>query len=369
MHPSHELHEAHGRGPRGGASRGAWRSRARAACRPSRCGATPSERESARDRASPAVIEPDRDLLTGVDGRHRPRRVGGLRDAGPRALARLPVPARAAPADLRRPPARAHLAVLRVRLLAGPRRRVPALARRRRAARRAPVPAGPRAHVHRRPRPHRRQPRARRTSGSTRCSRRSASGPLTAFEVVAAVYGEALSQQNAHWLLSRDARLPDATCEALGRRASGSPASPSAGRHNQPMRIDEILAAGEPGLLLRVLPAEDRGGRANLYAALGELQAARARRSSRSPTAPAAPTRDKTIEIVKRIKRRVRPRGDGALHLRRARPCRELRETLDEMRERRASRTCSRCAATRRRARRSGPRPRAAWSTRASSSS
>jgi hypothetical protein len=28
-------------------------------------------------------------------------------------------------------------------------------------------------------------------------------GPLTAFEIVPHVYGEALSQQNAHWLLSK----------------------------------------------------------------------------------------------------------------------------------------------------------------------
>ena len=43
-------------------------------------------------------------------------------------------------------------------------------------------------------------------------------------------------------------------------------------------------------------------------------------------------TREKTIEIVKRISERVRPRGDGPLHLRRAPPSSELRATLDEMR-------------------------------------
>ena len=53
----------------------------------------------------------------------------GDRDARPRALARLPAPARAAPADLRRPPARPHLAVLRLRLHARPGGRVPGLAR------------------------------------------------------------------------------------------------------------------------------------------------------------------------------------------------------------------------------------------------
>ena len=59
--------------------------------------------------------------------------LAGGRDARPRAVARLPAPARAAPADLRRPSARPRLAVLRRRLHAGPGRRVPALARRRRA--------------------------------------------------------------------------------------------------------------------------------------------------------------------------------------------------------------------------------------------
>ena len=77
MHPSHEHHEPHGRGPRGGVSRGAWRSRARAACPRSRCAATPPS-AAARGSGIVGPIEPDRDLLTGMVHRHRPRRVGRL---------------------------------------------------------------------------------------------------------------------------------------------------------------------------------------------------------------------------------------------------------------------------------------------------
>ena len=109
----------------------------------------PSARGYGRGIAGP--LEPDRELLAGRRGRDRPRRLARARDARPRALARLPVPARAAAADLRRPPARPRLAVLRLRLHARPGRRVPrarstrvdALDARLRAAR-------PRAAVHRR---------------------------------------------------------------------------------------------------------------------------------------------------------------------------------------------------------------------------
>src|SRR4051794_10664671 len=94
----------------------------------------------------------------------RPRSMGGRAHAGPRALARVPVAARAAPAHLRRPPAGARLALLRLRLLARPRPRVPALAGSGRGARRAALPVRARAHVHRRPGPHRGQPRADRAA-------------------------------------------------------------------------------------------------------------------------------------------------------------------------------------------------------------
>ena len=130
------------------------------------------------------------------------------------------------------------------------------------------------------------------------------------------------------------------------------------------MRIDERIAAGaEPVVLLRVLPAQDRRGRARTSTARWrELSRLSTRRSSRSPTAPADTTeKRKTIDIVTDIKARPRPRGDGALHLRRAPPPRSCARRSTRCATR-ASRTCSRCAATRRAARRSGPRPRAACS-------
>ena len=130
-------------------------------------------------------------------GRDRPRPVVGALHAGPRALPRVPVPARAAAADLRRPPAGPRLAVLRLRLDPRPGRRVPRLARRDRGARRAARAERPRPPVHRRPRAPRGQPPARAASASTRswpasptarappttCSRRSTarrSGPTVA---------------------------------------------------------------------------------------------------------------------------------------------------------------------------------------------
>ena len=79
------------------------------------------------------VIEPQTGRSSTASDRHRPRHLDCLRDARPRALARLPVPARAPADDLRRSPPRPHLAVLRLRLDARPGRRVPGLARRRRA--------------------------------------------------------------------------------------------------------------------------------------------------------------------------------------------------------------------------------------------
>ena len=124
MHPSHELMSRMSRTPRR-CGRGAWRWPGRAASPRSRCAATPNERGTPEPGIA-GPIEVDRDLVAGVVVRHRPGRMGDLRDARPLALARVPVPARAASADLRRPPAGAHLAVLRVRLLAQPGGGVPA---------------------------------------------------------------------------------------------------------------------------------------------------------------------------------------------------------------------------------------------------
>ena len=60
--------------------------------------------------------------------RHRPRPLDRVRDPGARAVARVPVRARPAPAHLRRSPARARLDLLRLRLLARSGRGVPRLA-------------------------------------------------------------------------------------------------------------------------------------------------------------------------------------------------------------------------------------------------
>ena len=195
MHPAWTLHahvrsRPHDRGRAaerraGGAAAALGRAppRRRAAARPGRCAPTAT--------SSPAsMIETDAGT------------VAGDRDARPRALARLPAPARAAAADLRRPPARPRLAVLRRRLHAGPGRRVPALARRRRRARRAARAGRPRAAVHRRPRPHRGQPRAGRASASTRSAPRSRAARAPPTRSRATIYGERFNEEMGSWLMA-----------------------------------------------------------------------------------------------------------------------------------------------------------------------
>ena len=92
------------------------------------------------DRGRPLAagpLHPDRDLVPGRGGRDRPRHLVGPRHARPRALPRLPVPARAPAADLRRPPAGPRLALLRLRLQPRPGGRVP------RARSTSPTPSAP----------------------------------------------------------------------------------------------------------------------------------------------------------------------------------------------------------------------------------
>ena len=166
MHPRHE-HVTRRRGPGGGAGPRGSRSPARAACPRRRCGAGRSARRAA-EPAWPAPLAPDRDLVAGRTVETDLGRVDGARDARPRALARRAAPARAPAAALRRPRARPHLALLRLRLDARPGRRVPGLARPRRRA--STSASRCRATAARSPtsRARRGQPRARRASGSPR---------------------------------------------------------------------------------------------------------------------------------------------------------------------------------------------------------
>ena len=162
------------------------RRRSRGGSRCARQSGVPEEplRAWARAPARPGhrharAVAPDRDLLPRAS-RSRPTSArGSVHETPGHAPSHVvPVPARAAAADLRRPPARPRLALLRLRLHARPGRRVPGLARPRRGARRAAAPGGPRAPVHRRARP-RRRPTARwsRERLDARAARRSRARP------------------------------------------------------------------------------------------------------------------------------------------------------------------------------------------------
>ena len=144
------------------------------------------------------------------------------RDARPRALARLPAPARAAAADLGRPPARPRLALLRLRLDARPggRSSWPRSTWSSGSTRASRCPAtGARsptcaAHVDG-------QPRAGRASASTPCAPRSPSGrPPPPTSSLPDVYGERFEPERPRWLLTKTALLPDAP---RGRRARVAP--------------------------------------------------------------------------------------------------------------------------------------------------
>ncbi len=110
-------------------------------------------------------------------GRDRPRRLGGPRDARPRALARRPARARERPADLRRPPARPDLALLRLRPHPRSGGRVHRRPRRGRPARaHGALPRRPRAAVSRRAGEGRRQPGGARRPTSSGCAAASRMG-------------------------------------------------------------------------------------------------------------------------------------------------------------------------------------------------
>jgi methylenetetrahydrofolate reductase (NADPH) len=68
------------------------------------------------------------------------------------------------------------------------------------------------------------------------------------------------------------------------------------------MRIDEILASGEPSFSFEFFPPKTEQGERNLYAALGELRTLEPSFVSVTYGAGGS-TREKTIEIVRRMKR------------------------------------------------------------------
>jgi methylenetetrahydrofolate reductase (NADPH) len=108
------------------------------------------------------------------------------------------------------------------------------------------------------------------------------------------------------------------------------PVIPSAGLHNQAMRIDQILAAGGPVFSFEFFPPKTEAGEHNLYAALAELETLEPSFVSVTYGAGGS-TREKTIEIVKRIK------DEHELEAMAHFTCvgatvAELRGTLDEMR-------------------------------------
>ena len=134
-------------------------------------------------------------------------------------------------------------------------------------------------------------------------------GPITAFEVVPLVYGEAITPANANWWLSETlcylhAPRGDGPRRAHPRRART--AIPSAGRSRPNLsrcahRRDPDGQRGA-GLLVRVLPAQDRRtARRTSTTALAELQPLEPAYVSVTYGAGGS-TRDKTIEIVSRIR-------------------------------------------------------------------
>ena len=128
------------------------------------------------------------------------------------------------------------------------------------------------------------------------------------------------------------------------------------------MRIDERIAAGdEPSFSFEFFPPRTDEGERNLGRALAELSRLKPTFVSVTYGAGGSITeKRKTVDIVSHLKR------DYGMEAMAHFTCvgattGELRAMLDRCATR-ASRTCSRCAATRRRARPSGRRPRAGWS-------
>ena len=347
-------------------SPGAWRSPARAACRRSRCAATPPS-ASSRESGIAGLIEPDRALSTGVTVEtdlgewivyetpgHAPSHVclfqpeRRLLISGDHLLGRISL-------------------YFDYGYSPDPVGEFLQLARRRRAARRAPVPARPRAHVRRRARPHRGQPRARRRAPGTRRARRSASGPLTRLRDRAARVRRVALRAERALAAVEDPRLPDAPAGPSGARA-GFPASPSAGLHNRcdAHRRDPRRRAGRCSRSSSSRPKPTPASRtctrrwpscaARAVVRVGHLRRGRLDAGRRRSRSSSGSREEYGLEAMAHFT------CVGATVA-------ELRATLDEMQQaghRQRARAARRSA---RRGRRSGRRPRAAWSTRASWSS
>ena len=148
----------------------------------------------------------DRDLAAGRDGLERPRRVAGDRDARPRALARVPAPARAPAADLGRPPARPRVAVLRRGPHARPGGRVPR-ARSTASTRSTPGSRSPATAARSPTSPATSRPTARSSPSASTASARA--GRLGRPARCTRVYGEASRQRDVYgdalWLTHLEA--------------------------------------------------------------------------------------------------------------------------------------------------------------------
>ena len=277
MHPDHEhMSRAASRTPTR-RSPPAWRSRARAASPRRRCRRWAESRARAGLGHRRPSSSPHRPLLPGVEVRSDLGPWLVIETPGPRALARLPVPARAPPADQRRPPARPRLALLRLRLHARPGRRVPGLARARRGLRPAPL---------RCPATGARSPTSAPTSTPTARSWTSASsallevlreqGPVSAFERDP---GVCTASRRRPATSPGGCRRRCATC-AISRspggavpRARRATAPPSAGApppdavpsartaYDVAVRIDELLSeSGRPVFSFEFFPPKTEEG-------------------------------------------------------------------------------------------------------------
>ena len=277
MHPNHAARHASADGPRARARPAARDRPPERRARGGAASATPSAR-GGRPSGIARVIEPDRPLVDGVEI-ETDLGVWTVHETPGHAPSHVCLyPARAPPADLRRPRARPDLAVLRLRLDARPGRRVPGLAGRGRRARRAARAVRPRQAVRRRPRPHRGQPRARARAARRRGRRRRSR----------AADRDRDRRRRLRRAADRDAtpaggcRRRSATCSTSSSRAgcrARRRATWSAGTAVCGLNLDTILSrlvqcrhhadrsrssprADEPVFSFEFFPPEDRRGRA-----------------------------------------------------------------------------------------------------------